>query len=625
MAAPLLLLSAPTYPADYTSPQHLHAIVDIGSNGVRFSITTLHPSTARTLPTLYSDRAAISLYDAQFQYSTLSHSHINSPIPDHTIKEITQTLLRFRSICEAYSVPPSHIKLIATEATRTAPNSLQFRQAIETATGWTVTLLQKHEEGTIGALGIASSFASVEGLVMDLGGGSTQLSYMISKRGRLQTANQAISLPFGAAALTKKLQTAITLAAVDATGTHIREQLSKAVETLNLPPELTKKTQHSGGNNDGDSNSEGEGEGEGGITLYLSGGGFRGFGYLLMAQQDKLTPYPIPIINGFTVSRSRFTALASKIGVELSTHQREQLGEKFRISDRRSGQVPAVAFLIRNLMECLPLIKEVVFCQGGVREGYLYDTLPETVRAGIPLVIATEVYAPPGAREVARVMNDALPKSTPEVFWMEIVPALANVMYFHGGVGREGRAASGLHFTTTGVLGGSVHGLTHVERALLGLVLCARWGGEVSESGFKDRLEGVVGEEMAWWARYVGAVADAVGAIFPVGISSVPSQDVECASPVSSSGSESEDGGGGNGGRKRRRKGEVDGKVSFFARDVARKEHVDIVLRVRVTKDDPDTSAIMVRKAVEDIEKVGKKKNCKGFRRKVSVIWETAE
>ncbi|KAK6542568.1 hypothetical protein TWF694_006516 [Orbilia ellipsospora] len=607
MAAPLLL-SAPTYPADYTAPEHLHAIVDIGSNGVRFSITTLHPATARTLPTLYSDRAAISLYDAQFQYSTLSQSHINSPIPAHTIQDIIHTLLRFRSICDSYSVLPSNIKLIATEATRTAPNSLQFRQDIEKATGWTVTLLPKDQEGSIGALGIASSFTSVEGLVMDLGGGSTQLSYMLSKRGHLETAKEAISLPFGAAALTKKLQTAITTTAVDATGAHIREELTKAVETLSLPPELNKKVQ----------------EGGEGVTLYLSGGGFRGFGYLLMAEHE-VSPYPIPIINGFSVPREKFTTLASKIGVELSPTQREELGGRFRISDRRSGQVPAVAFLIRNLMQCLPLIKEVVFCQGGVREGWLYNTLPESVRAGIPLVVATEVYSPPGAKEVTRVINDALPKSTPDVFWMEIVPALANVMYFHGGMGKEARAASGLHFTTTGALGGSVHGLTHAERALLGLVLCARWGGEVAESSFKDRLERVVGEEMAWWARYVGAVAHAIGAIFPVGISisSLTSQDGDgCVSPVSSSGSGSEDG---NGSRRRRRKSEVDGKVSFFARDVARKEHLDIVLRVRVMKDDPDTSAVMVKKAVEDIEKVGKKKNCKGFRRKVSVIWETAE
>ncbi|KAK6360508.1 hypothetical protein TWF730_006650 [Orbilia blumenaviensis] len=470
-------------------------------------------------------------------------------------------------------------------------------------------MLPKAEEGRVGGLGIASSFATVEGLVMDLGGGSTQLSWMVSKRGELDSAKEAVSLPFGAAALTKKLQTALNATVVEATAEHIREELTKAVASLEVHPELTVKA-----------------EKEGGYTLYLSGGGFRGFGYLLLAEHE-VQPYPIPIINGFSAKREHFVKLAERIGVELSNGQQEELAGKFRISERRAKQVPAVAFLIRNLLKCLPQIKDVVFCQGGVREGCLYNTLSKDVRSANPLVVSTEVYRSRGAGKLARAINDALPKSTPDVFWMEIVPALANLLYFHQGVPKEGRAAAGLHFTTTGLLGG-VHGLTHKERALMGLVLCARWGGEVAEGGFRERLERVVGDEMAWWARYVGAVAQAVGAVFPVGIrgdeksdtSSTSSSDgIEPLERRDSSGSES-----GSSGR-RKRTSLIDEKISFFARDTARKGHLDIVLKVRVVQNDPDTSALMPKKAVDDIEKVGKKKNCRGFRRKVSVIWETVE
>ncbi|KAK6345333.1 hypothetical protein TWF718_007250 [Orbilia javanica] len=596
MAAPLL--SSPSYASECTAPEHLHAIVDIGSNGVRFSITTLHPLTARILPTLYSDRAPISLFDAQ--YST----QVKSPIPAPIIAAITTTLQRFQTICKAYKVPESQIRLIATEATRTAPNSVEFRQAIQDAVGWTVELLPKSEEGRIGSLGIASSFATVEGLVMDLGGGSTQLSWMVSKRGELESAKEAISLPFGAAALTKKLQTAINVTAVEATASNIREEFTKAVASLGVHPELQAKA-----------------EKEGGYTLYLSGGGFRGFGYLLLAEHE-VQPYPVPIINGFSAKREHFVHLAERIGVELSTGQHEELAGQFRISDRRASQVPAVAFLIRNLLKCLPQIKNVVFCQGGVREGCLYSMLSKEVRRANPLVVATEIYRSHGAGKLARLINDALPKSTPDVLWLEIVPALANLLYFHQGVPKEGRAAAGLHFTTTGLLGG-VHGLTHKERAMLGLVLCARWGGEVAEGGFRERLERVVGEEIAWWARYVGAVAQAVGMVFPVGIQEGEKSDdvnAEVIEPLerrNSSGSESGSSG------KRKRANLVDDKISFFARDTVKKGDVGIVLKVRVVPDDPNTSALMVTKALEAIEKVGKKKNCRGYRRKVSVIWET--
>jgi retrograde regulation protein 2 len=70
----------------------------------------------------------------------------------------------------------------------------------------TVKLLPKEEEGEVGALGVASSFSHVSGLVMDLGGGSTQITWMIAHEGIVETTPMgAFSFPYGAAAMTKKL------------------------------------------------------------------------------------------------------------------------------------------------------------------------------------------------------------------------------------------------------------------------------------------------------------------------------------------------------------------------------------------------------------------------------------
>lgn len=78
-------------------------------------------------------------------------------------------------------MPNDKIRILATEATRTAINSVDFRQQIKNATGWEVDMLPKEVEGRVGALGVASSFSNVEGLVMDLGG-----AYFISYRPRPQ-------------------------------------------------------------------------------------------------------------------------------------------------------------------------------------------------------------------------------------------------------------------------------------------------------------------------------------------------------------------------------------------------------------------------------------------------------
>jgi retrograde regulation protein 2 len=133
------------------------------SNGIRFSISDLTPP-ARALPTVFQDRAAISLYDAQYQ------SGDKGPIPQDVINQILAALARFKITCTDFGVANDKIRILATEATRTAVNSSKFRQQIKDATDWDVDMLPKEIEGRIGALGVASSFSDVEGLVMDLGG-----------------------------------------------------------------------------------------------------------------------------------------------------------------------------------------------------------------------------------------------------------------------------------------------------------------------------------------------------------------------------------------------------------------------------------------------------------------------
>src|SRR6478735_4188363 len=119
------------------------------------------------LPTVYQYRASISLYDSQYDPETGDQI----PIPDDVIESVVSVLSRFVVICEDFQCKKENIHVIATEATRAALNSKQFLAAIKDKTDLTVELLPKEEEGQIGALGIASGFSDMEGLVMDLGGG----------------------------------------------------------------------------------------------------------------------------------------------------------------------------------------------------------------------------------------------------------------------------------------------------------------------------------------------------------------------------------------------------------------------------------------------------------------------
>lgn len=468
------------------------------SNGIRFSISDLSPPSARIMPTIYQDRCGISLYDAQ--YSTGE----KASIPPEVIHEVLAALLRFKNTCVDFGVPDNQIRVIATEATREAINSAKYRKAIRDRLGWEVEMLPKDEEGRVGAMGVASSFSSFKGLVMDLGGGSTQLTWMIVGNVEVTTSPKgAVSLPYGAAAMTR------LLAEAENEGEDGKDRLRKEMKTrfqqayndLEIPKELEESA-----------------AAQGGFSLYLSGGGFRGWGYLLMSEH-RVNPYPIPIINGFRVGRQEFENT-----VNIQSFASEN--DVFRVSDRRASQVPAVAFLITVLTEALPPIKDVRFCQGGVREGILYQSLSSSIRAAQPLSVATTPYAPSSAQGLTNLLQKVILffsySTQPRVHGIEdrsFIEALTNLLYHHSSLPKESRAAAALRCTTTGTLAG-IHGISHEDRALLCLVLCERWGGQVSptDSDFLRRMQLLIGDEQTWWTKYIGRAAALVGEVYPAGV-----------------------------------------------------------------------------------------------------------
>ena len=342
------------------------------------------------------------------------------------------------------------------------------------------------------------------------------MTWLLSKDAEIQTSPQgSFSFPYGAAAMTQLL--AETDAQPDPENARSRladkmkQQFQRAYHELQLPEVLQTKANR----ND--------------LRLYLSGGGFRGWGYLLFSQH-KVSPYPIPIINGFTVGKHQFmqTASLEKLVQESAEHAEQQTGKGsgiFRISKRRAAQVPAVAFLVNVLVSAIPAIRDIRFCQGGVREGFLFGTLPKDIKAMDPLTCATQQYATESSAQIAELLYAALPGDVPKFdhsypasLTKSFCRALSDLMYLHRSCPKESRAMAALYGPTTGVLA-SVHGVSHVDRALLSLVLCARWDGEVAppHDDLVTRLQQVVTPQEGWWAGYLGAVAALIGNIYPSG------------------------------------------------------------------------------------------------------------
>ncbi|KKZ68175.1 hypothetical protein EMCG_06135 [[Emmonsia] crescens] len=485
--------------------RYYHGVVDMGSNGIRFSISDLTPPTARIIPTLFQDRAAISLYDAQHEKGS-DQTH---PISEKVQKDVVSSLLRFKQTCIDFGVPSSNIYVLATEATRTAPNSEEFRNRVTKATGWEIQMLSREEEGRVGSLGIASSLGVVEGLVMDLGGGSVQITWMSPRA----EAKRCFSFPYGAAALTKKLEEARKVGdeALEKLLEEISSNFRQAYHDLEIPEKVVEDAKKNGG-----------------FDLYLSGGGFRGWGYLLMSQSE-INPYPIQIINGFKVPFPSFKNTAPAEALAAAA----QVAKIFRVSDRRRAQAPAVAFLIHALSHALPRIKDVRFCQGGVREGFLFDKLPMEIRLQDPLLTATLPYRKESASKIGELMFRALPDRSanlaskefipPPMFTPQFISAVANIMNTQSSATKETRASAALHSTTTGLLC-YTHGLSHERRAALALVLYDSCAGDLpsQHETILQRLRRIISVEEAWWCRYIGRVAAFIADIYPAGL--VPHQ-----------------------------------------------------------------------------------------------------
>ncbi|KAG0645665.1 Retrograde regulation 2 [Hyphodiscus hymeniophilus] len=479
------------------------------SNGIRFSVSDLSPPTTRILPTIYFNRVDISLYDVQFDDETGARI----PIPVSITASVVAALLRFQIICEDFGVPKHRIRVIATEATRTAINADDFLAAIKSGTGLSVELLFKEEEGRIGALGIASGFSEMQGFAMDLGGGSTQFTWLISKNGNIRLSPKgSFSFPYGAAALTRKLAELKhgknEHDADQAVAEFRKEMLANIVNayhSMQVPQEIIEKAKK-----------------EGGFPLYLSGGGFRGWGYLLLyINQVGGRHYPISIINGFSAQRSQFE------DTDALKHVARNAREIFRVSDRRRLQVPAVAFLVNVLAEALPFgIKEAHFCQGGVREGILFQELLPSIRKQQPLEVGTLRFAPPSVETIHALLLAGIPapsktdgRAFPQSISSELLSSFVRTLYVHSSMSKESASTAALYSTSAGLMS-STHGVSHTDRALLALMLEERYQGELPprEVEFKHSLRSILTAEQVWWTRYIGKLGLLISEIYPAGI-----------------------------------------------------------------------------------------------------------
>ncbi|KAI8362969.1 Ppx/GppA phosphatase family-domain-containing protein [Mortierella sp. GBAus27b] len=449
------------------------AIVDMGSNGIRFGIIA---SLDRHLPVLYEERASISLFAAQFSD--------RQPISEKVIDEVVRMFERWAALCQQANV--QRVRVIATEATRTAPNSEYFQGRIKEATGWTVELLSKAQEANIGALGVMASYHKIEGLFMDLGGGSVQLNYISrdpARDSQGKSSPNAQSWPYGAAALSRRLNNCgQDQAARQAIYEEMVQAFKKGLNDINIPEEIRAQNERLGG-----------------YRLYLSGGGFRALGYLMMVKKMKNDKggkhddghrYPIPIINGL-VSTGKELA---KIVEEYRFLAPEEVKTSFRVSKRRAKLIPACATLMAAVMEVIP-ISEVMFSEGGASGG----GQPPLSDSDVESLTAFVLSAIPEDFAECCPFVDSIPR---------LVPLLVMVMNCYNQLPKEARSTAAWQLFLPGGALANCYGLTHSDRAILATALAERHEGDLADPDTGDAVKKLIpGGKVARQAvKYLGRI-----------------------------------------------------------------------------------------------------------------------
>jgi exopolyphosphatase/guanosine-5'-triphosphate,3'-diphosphate pyrophosphatase len=161
-------------------------IIDIGSNSIRLVINE------------ETEHGAHHVIDESKESARLSEKIGSDGILKLEDQQaLCQTLNYFKKMCEANRT--SIIRAVATAAIRNAVNSADILSFVEQNAGLKIELLSGEEEARLGFLGMINSIDLQDGFLVDIGGGSTEITLFQNRN-----LVKSISFPFGSVNTTKR-------------------------------------------------------------------------------------------------------------------------------------------------------------------------------------------------------------------------------------------------------------------------------------------------------------------------------------------------------------------------------------------------------------------------------------
>ncbi|EXX89391.1 phosphatase [Paenibacillus darwinianus] len=313
--------------------QQRMGIIDIGSNSIRLAIYERTPE------------GAYRVIDGSKQAGRLSEQiDGEGKLNEAAVDRLVGTLHRFRLLCFHHRT--ERIRAVATAAIRNAANCGDVLDRLAKETGMTVELLSGKEEAAYGFLGMLNTMDVQDGFLIDIGGGSTELSLFRSRE-----LIRSVSFPFGAVNTSKRYADKGTLD--DKSLAEFESVLRKAIEA---EPWIREAA---------------------GLPLVGIGGTVRTLAKMHQAQ----IKYPLRQTHNYGMRPEDTEALFASLQ-ELSLEKRKKTPGLSK--DRADLIVPGIAILRTFFRACRA--DRYLICGAGLRDGLFFDSvLPSGGRLDDPL------------------------------------------------------------------------------------------------------------------------------------------------------------------------------------------------------------------------------------------------
>ncbi len=294
------------------------AIIDLGSNTARLVVMEAVPGYS------YHQRDEIR------EVVRLRQGLSKKGLSQEAIERALVTLRLFKRFCDSTQV--DIILPTATSAVREAANGLEFVEHVRQEIELDLRILSGEQEAYYGVLGALNETALTQGIVLDIGGGSAQISEVRDRR-----FVAGASLTLGTLALTDGFirHDPIKPAELDAVQAEIERQVDSV-------PWLVKK----------------------GGPLVGLGGAIRNLAKIEAARQT----YPLNTLHGFVLRRA---ALMQTIEQLRSLPLAERQNIPGLRADRADIILPG-ALVLRAIMDRLG-VQETTISVNGLREGVFFE------------------------------------------------------------------------------------------------------------------------------------------------------------------------------------------------------------------------------------------------------------